>query len=148
MSAIAFNPAKFLPSAAYRKAGIMTVENVLQGSAAATAGNWNHFFIAPYKCVVLSFDAVWSTAAGAGGTLQLEKLTGTTAKGSGTDLLTTAIAVDGTANTVANGVLSATKATVELATGDRLAFDDDSSTLTSLANLLGVVVLAPIPSSS
>ncbi len=148
MSAAAFNPAKFLPSAAYRKAGIITVENVLQGTAPATAGNWNHFFVAPYACVVLSCDAVWSTASGAGGTLQLEKLTGTTAKGSGTDMLSAAIAVDGTANTVANGALVTTKSTIQLATGDRLAIDDDSTTLTSLANLLVQVVLAPIPSKT
>jgi len=138
-----WNPAKYLPSAAYKKAGIITVSTRLAGSAAATAANYNAFWTAPYKCVVLGIDAIWGTAS-TSGTLNVERLQGTEAHDAGDDLLSSTIDMSGTANTVNAGTLTTTKATLELADGDRLGLVD-SGTLTSQANLCVTVTLAPIP---
>jgi len=143
MAATGNNPAQYLPSAAYRKAGILIVTEHLQGTAPATSGNYGTFFTAPYKCVVLSVDVVHGTAS-ASGTLQVEKLTGTTAKSSGTNILTGTISTAGTANTVNSGTLVTATAACELAAGDRLGLVN-GGTLTSSADLCVTVVLAPLP---
>jgi hypothetical protein len=142
MSARAFNPARYLPSAAYKKAGILVVNDHLQGTAPATAGNYGQFFIAPYKCVVLSVDASWGVAS-ASGTLQVEKLPSGTAIDSGTDLLSSTIDTSATANTPVSGTLVTTAASVQLALGDRLGLSD-GGTLTNSADVVVTVVLAPI----
>lgn len=146
MSAIANNPAKYLPSAAYRKAGILVVTDNLFGASPQTAANYGQFFIAPYKCVVLSVDAVWSVASSSG-TVDVAKASNGTATASGTSLLTATISTASTADTVNSGTLSTTKSTLELSTGDRLGIND-SGTLTSCVDLVVTVVLAPIPSTS
>lgn len=64
---------------------------------------------------------VFGTAS-ASGTFSIEKLTGTTAPGSGTTMLTGTISTAGTANTVLVGTLTATVATLQLAVGDRIGF--------------------------
>ena len=56
----------------------------------------------------------------ASGTLQIEKLTGTTIPGSGTSILTGTINLAGTINTVVAGTVTSTVATKTLAVGDRL----------------------------
>lgn len=137
------NPAKYLPSAAYRKAGIIIASVTLDGDRAATAANYNTFFIAPYKCVVLGVDAIWGTAS-TSGTLNVERLQSTEAHDAGDDLLSSTIDMSGAANTVNAGTLTTTKATLELADGDRLGLVD-GGTLTSQANLTVTVTLAPIP---
>ncbi len=142
MSARAFNPAKFLPSAAYKKAGILVVNQVLPGTAPATTGNYGQFFIAPYKCVVLSIDESHGVASSSG-TLQVEKLTSGQAKDAGTDLLSSAISTAATADTPQAGTLVTTGASVQLALGDRLGLVD-GGTLTNSANLVVTVTLAPI----
>lgn len=142
MSAPAFNPAKFLPSVAYKKAGILVVNTNLINAEPQTSGNYSHYWIAPYKCQVVSVDAVWSVAS-ASGTLQVEKLTGTTVPGSGTNLLSTSINTASTANTVNAGTLSTTGATVQLAVGNRLGLVSSGS-LTSITNLVVTTVLVPI----
>lgn len=78
-------------------------------------------------------QAVWGTASSAGGTLNFEKATGTTATGSGTAVLTANIATSGTANTVVAGTLVATTATLVFAAGNRFNIIL-GGTLTSLAN--------------
>jgi hypothetical protein len=77
-------------------------------------------------------SAVFGTAS-TSGTLQVEKATGTQAVGSGTNTLTGTISLSGTANTVVNGTLVATAATLAYAVGNRcnLIF---AGTMTSLAN--------------
>ncbi len=62
------------------------------------------------------------TTASSSGTLQVEKLTGTTAPGSGTNLLTGTVALTGAANTVVSGTLIATVASLTFAAGDRVGF--------------------------
>ena len=139
------NPARFLPSAAYRKAGIIIASTTLHGAVPATATNYTTFFIAPYKCVVLGIDAVWGTAS-TSGTLNVERLQGTEAHDAGDDLLSATINMAGAANTVNAGTLiaGANAAPLELADGDRLGLVDGGN-LTSQANLTVTVTLAPIP---
>ncbi len=139
------NPARFLPSAAYRKAGILVVSHTLAGTQPATAGNYGQFFIAPYKCVVLKIEAVWRTASSSG-TLNIERLQGTEAKDAGDDLLSSTIDLSGAAETVNTGTLisGANAAPLELAAGNRLGLVN-GGTLTSGADLCVTVELAPIP---
>ena len=146
MSAIANNPGKYLPSAAYRKAGILVVSDVLYGTAPQTAGNYGDFFIAPYKCVVLSVDATWAVASG-GGTVDVYKAGDGTAIGGGTTVLTGTISTAATANTISSGTLATTKSTLELSTGNRLGLVE-SGTITNITHLVVTVVLAPIPSTN
>lgn len=138
------SPARYLPSVAYRKAGILVVSANLSGTQPVTAGNWGVFFIAPYKCVVLGIDAVWDTASSSG-TLNVERIQGTETKGSGNDLLSSTIDTSGTAETVNAGTLITTSTgNLELADGDRLGLVN-GGTLTSGAGLIVTVTLAPIP---
>ncbi len=92
---------------------------------------------APFAAELVAVSEVHRVASSSG-TLQVQKLTGTTAPGSGTNLLTGTINLAGTANTVAAGTLIATTATKRLAAGDRLGITI-GGTMTSLAG--GVVVL-------
>ncbi len=93
--------------------------------AAATCASTS-FFIADAAYQVTAVSAVWGTAESTASNLriQVEKLTGTTAVGSGTALLTNnsnaGISIKGTANTVTTGTLTATTASLQLAAGDRL----------------------------
>jgi len=107
-----------------------------------TAANYGIFFIARHPCEILFISEVHGTAGtdAMAVTLQLEKLTGTTAKGSGTDLLVTAFNLKNTANTVQTrekdqlvGITSGSRV-VQLIQGDRLAIKS-SGTLTSLKDL-------------
>jgi hypothetical protein len=115
----------------------------LPGAAAATAANYGVFFIAPVKCELISVLASWETAGTVDSTLQIEKLTGTTAPGSGTNLLAAALSTTTAANTVATPALTATKDNRVLAKGDRLALKD-GGTLTNLAGLAATCVIHPI----
>ena len=120
-----------------------TVNVMLDGTAGATAANYDRFWIAPAKCVVDSVDASWSTASSSG-TLNVEKVPSGTAQGSGTDLLSSTVSTAGAADTTTSGTLSTTLATVELAVGDALALVN-AGTLTSLVNLHVTVGLHWIP---
>lgn len=146
MSAPAFNPAKYLPSAAYKKAGILVQSVHLAGTASQTSGNYDAFFIAPYACVVLSVDAAWSVASSSG-TLDVLKASNATAISGGTSVLSSTISTAATANTVVSGTLSTTAATVQLTTGQRLGINSGGS-LASGQNLVVTVVLCPIPATS
>lgn len=110
--------------------------HVLPGTSPATSSNFGVFFIADGPCVVTTFWEVHKTAGtdGSAVTLQLEKLTGTTAPGSGTTLLTSAISLRATANTVQKGTIVGTATSRTLASGDRLALKL-SGTPTSLADV-------------
>ena len=142
---MAFNPARWLPSAAYRKAGIIIASTTLHGAVPATATNYATFFIAPYKCVVLKVDAVWGTASTAG-TVNVEKLVDGQAQDGGVDLLSAAINTALVANTLVAGTLigGANASRLELAIGDRLGLVDGGNVATC-ANLTVTVTLAPIP---
>lgn len=112
------------------------------GTEAATSGNYGVFFIADLACAVVGFQEAHATAGSDGGavTLQLEKLTSGVAAGSGTNLLSTALSLKATANTVQTASLVATRVTV-LNKGDRLALKR-SGTLTSVNTVSTVTYIA------
>lgn len=115
----------------------------IAGTSAATAGNYSVFFLAPYNLRVLSISEVHTAAGNDAGavSLNIEKLTGTTAAGSGTTLLSTAFNLKGTINTVQNGLFLGTlDATRYLLAGNRLAFKL-TGTPTSVANVTISLVL-------
>ncbi len=87
----------------------------------------------PAGYALSGMTAIWGTASSAGGTLNVEKATGTVAVGSGTALLTANIATSGAANTVVVGTLVATTASLTFASGNRYNIIL-GGTLTSLAN--------------
>lgn len=78
-------------------------------------------FIADAAYQVAGVNIVFGVASSSG-TFAIEKLTGTTAPGSGTTMLTGTLSTAGTANTVAAGTLTATTATLQLAAGNRVGF--------------------------
>ncbi len=101
-----------------------------------TATNYGMFFTARWPMEVLFVSEIHGVAGTNGGavTLDIEKLTGTTAKGSGTSILASTFNLKSTANTVVSkeGVnLSAARTLVQ---GDRLALKS-SGTLTTLSDL-------------
>ena len=120
-----------------------TVTVVLPGATAATAANYGSFWIAPAKCVVDSITYSFS-ANSTSGTVEVEKVPSATAQGSGTNLQTATVDLSTGANTNQAATLSATAATVELASGDRLALED-GGTLTSLTDFVCTVGLHWIP---
>lgn len=99
-------------------------------------------FTAPFACELVAVSSVHRVASSSG-TLQVQKLTGTTAPGSGTNLLTGTVSLSGTANTVVSGTPIATVATKRLAAGDRLGFTL-AGTLTSLAGCVVTVTLKQV----
>jgi hypothetical protein len=109
----------------------------------ANSASGDAVFIAPRAYQVTIVRAVWRTAGGSAAAATLEKLTGTTAPGSGTAILTSAFDLTGTANTVGSGALSGTVGNLQLAAGDRLGVKL-SGTLTALAGLNLTVQLDPI----
>lgn len=127
------------------------ISHVLFGTQAATAGNYSVFFTAPAPMLVMAINEVHTTAGtdGSAVTLQIEKLTGTTAPASGTVLLTTGFNLKGTANTVQYGAMVTSsnaaiqQTTTYLGRGDRLALKL-SGTPTSVANMLVTVSLQPL----
>lgn len=112
------------------------VHHTIVGTAAATAGNYAVFFIAPFDCTLTEFKEVHQTAGGDVGavTLTLEKLTGTQALDAGAAMLQSTINLKATANTVQTGTLTDTLSNRALKRGDRLALDD-AGTLTDVANV-------------
>lgn len=78
------------------------------------------FFVAPANCMVVAISEVHSAAAGGTSTLTVQKDTGTTAPGSGTDVQSNSFNLNGTANTVQTATLK-TDGTATLAAGDRLS---------------------------
>lgn len=109
---------------------------------AATQAVNQAIFVAETTYQVAGLKAVWGTASSSG-TVTIEKLTGTTAPGSGTALLTGTISTAGTANTVTTGTLIATLASLKLAAGDRLGVVF-SGTETGLVGLVLNVTLKRI----
>lgn len=121
---------------------VFPVTITLQGSAAATADNYDVFFIADRDYLVVSISEIHSTVGSDGSdvTCQVQKLTGTEAVASGSDILSTAFDLKGTANTVQEGILVLTSNTLVLNKGDRLALDD-SGTLTAVTDVIVTVQL-------
>lgn len=112
------------------------VTTKVPGTSAATAANYGVFFVAPYRCVVLSVREVHGTAGTDGGavTLNVEKLLPGVALNSGSELLPTPFSLKTTAAYSQAGTLTPTLSTRQLAVGDRLALRD-AGTLTAVADV-------------
>lgn len=125
-------------------AGLLTATYYFTGTPAATD---QVFFVAPRACKVVAVYQVHSAAAGGASKIQVTKDTGTDAPGAGTDLLTnntnTGFDLNGTANTVQTGTLTATTSDLTLAAGDRLAVDY-ANTIQSTAGVVITVLLQPL----
>lgn len=121
------------------------VHHTIQGTAAATAANYGVFYIVPTACYVNKVQEVHQTAGSDAGavTVTLEKLTGTTALDSGTEVLATALSLKATANTVQTGTLTSTLGARTLAAGNRLALKD-AGVLTAVANVTVLIELVII----
>ena len=117
------------------------IHHTIQGTAAATAANYGVFLIVPVACVIMSFKEGHQTSGNDAGavTLDLEKLTGTTAPDSGSAVLASTLSLKATANTVQTGTLG-TNAVRNLVAGDRLCLKD-AGTLTSIANVTVLIEL-------
>lgn len=113
-----------------------------QDAGAAPSAGSQTFFLADRSYRITGVSTVFSTASSSG-TAQVNKETGTTAPGSGTAVLTGTMSLAGTANTVVNGTLVATAATMQLAVGDRLSVTF-GGTMTSFAGGVVCVGLQPI----
>lgn len=104
-------------------------------------------FVAPVACQVLAASEVHAVAAGGASAIQLTKDVSTNAPGAGTNLLTnntnSGFDLNGTANTVQVGTLSATLTDLQLAVGDRLALDW-ANTIQSTAGMVVTVWLKTI----
>jgi len=121
---------------------IQPVSVRLASTTAATAANYSHFFIADQGYIVLAAYEVHAIAGSDSGsvTLQIEKLTGTTAPGSGISLLATGFNLKGTANTVQFADFSGAGGLNTIIRGDRLALKR-SGTLTAVDDLVVTVYL-------
>lgn len=121
------------------------VQHTVYGTDAATATNYGVFYIVPAACYITKFQEVHQTAGSDGGavTVTLEKLTGTTALDSGTDVLASVLSLKATANTVQTGTLTSTLGARTLAAGNRLALKD-AGVLTAVANVTVLIELVII----
>lgn len=119
-------------------AGLIPVLVALTATDASRA-----VFIATRACRLKAVSYMHTTGS-TSGTLQVEKLTGTTAAGSGTTLLTGTIDLSATtvANTTTNGTLIATVASLTLAAGDRLSVKI-AGTMTNLVGAIVTMMVAP-----
>ncbi len=120
------------------------LNEVLPGASAATASNYGVIFIAPYRCQFMGATEVHAVLGtdGSAVTLQIEKLQGTTASGSGTNLLASGFNLKGTINTVQTATLAVLpKTTFNLHKGDRLGLVL-TGTPTSVSQVVIVVQLS------
>lgn len=116
----------------------------VQGGTAADALD-TIFFIAPRAVTITQIDAVWGVAESTGSMdIQVERLQGTEActGGNGDDLLSAVIDATTTADTVANGALTATSADLDLAAGDRLCLNL-TATPNEVVNMVVTVSMIP-----
>jgi len=98
-------------------------------------------FVCKRPMRLVSVGLVYGVAS-TSGTMQVEKLTGTTAPGSGTNLLTGTISMSSTANTVNSGTLIATVASLTFAAGDRVGFVF-AGTMTNLVGFAATAWFTP-----
>lgn len=114
---------------------------VIPGTSASGTTNYSVFHIAAYSERVQQVQEVHAIAGTDGGsvTLQIEKLTATQIPGAGMNLLSTALSLKATANSVQTGIIVPLVATPNLAKGDRLAFKL-SGTPTSVQDVVVSIV--------
>ncbi len=114
------------------------------GGLGASSASGDQVFMANRAFQVTAIRIVQRTQGGSGCVADVEKLTGTTAPGSGTVLGTGSYNCNTTANnTVTLYTLTGTTATLQLAVGDRLGVKL-GGTLTALAGLNITIQLKPI----
>lgn len=99
-------------------------------------------FIADTAYQVTAVRAAWGVVS-LSLSINVEKLTGTTAPGSGTTLLSGAIDTSTTANTVNSGTLTGTTEDLKLAIGDRLGLKL-SGVITGLVGMVVTITLQKI----
>lgn len=121
-------------------ANVMSATYFFTGTPAATN---QVFFIATRAMIVTAAYQVHSTAAGGTSTLDIIKDTSTNAPAAGTAILSAAFNLNGTANTVQVGALSATTATITMAAGDRLSVKFNNA-IQSSAGVVVTVKLAAV----
>lgn len=105
-----------------------------------------HAWICPdlgCKWQLASVEEVHRVVGGASAAVMPEKATGTTAPGSGSDLLTAAIDLTATVDTVVSATLTTTEANRLFVPGDRIVLDF-SGTVTGLAGCIIQFVLVPV----
>ena len=121
------------------------VNAVLYGAQPQTLAMMDKFFTASKPCRIVAARCVFTTAVGGVCTLQIERLQGTEAPGTGDNLLVGAgFDLNAVAETVQDGVLTATLADRILAIGDRLALDETGALLAAIAGLCVTVELEAI----
>ena len=104
----------------------------IAGTAAATATNYPpSCFIAKESCRVVQISVVYGTAASGAGTLDVKKRPSGTAIGSSTSILSSTVALNGTADTPVNATLNTTNAVLKA--GDILGLV--AATTTGLADV-------------
>lgn len=108
------------------------VMNIVQVPGLAAASANQTVFVADDYYQLADVWTVFGTQS-TSGTLQVEKIASGTANGSGTNLLSSAAALSGTANTPVQATLSTTTANLQLKPGDRLGLVF-AGTMTGLAN--------------
>lgn len=126
---------------------IQTIYHAIFTLIAASAVK-GYVFVAPGGYQVVSVREIHAVAGGSGATINLERLVSGTAPGSGIAILTTAMPLNGTANTsqsTATSNIISTPGTsgTQLAAGDSLGFVL-AGTLTGLANCTVQVGLARV----
>jgi hypothetical protein len=128
-----------------RNSIIIPVSTKVPGTDAATAANYGKFFVADKLYRVVGISEVHGVKGSDGGnvTLNIERLQGTEALGSGDALLSTAFDLKGTADTPQHGALTNTGESLILNRGDRLALKD-GGTLTAVADVAVTVFLQMI----
>jgi len=82
--------------------------------------NSDNLWIADNSYQLTGASIVYSANDNTGATLQIQKLTGTTAPGGGSNLFQSALALDGTINTVLTATLTATTANLQFTSGNRM----------------------------
>ena len=120
-----------------------SVSYTIPGTSAASALNYGPFFTAYTPCTVIGFTEVHTTPgseAVAVPFIMLEKLTGTTAPGSGLDLLTEELSLKNPANTVQHGTITNVSKNRTFNIDDRLAVKNTGS-LTDLFHVTVTVEL-------
>lgn len=114
----------------------------LPGTTAATTGNYNVFFTARYPMEILRITERHSGASSSG-TLQIRKCPSGTAKASGSNLLSSAIATSGAADTDIICEIGDFTGEQILKEGDSLCAVE-GGTLTGLQNLAVTIYYKPL----
>ncbi len=148
-----------LASAVTSLAGVTITVTMVPGNKSLTAEyvmNLNGdliaastFFLSQGEYIITGAQVIWSTAGTGAGTVtyDITKDVSTNAAGAGTSILTAAVSLKTTANTVSVPALTTTTplATLRMTQSDRLGIKLNG-TLTSLAGVVVVVSLQPIQS--